>query len=221
MMNDLLKSSEAASSAPVGTAGGCAAGHASAIADIRSGALSWRMPVVFGVVRMLAGVEMGGRGAVRSEGGTAVGKAAEGSAKAVGGGTPQGASVFIPVAVGGRASAPVGGRRAAAALPTSTYLRIPPGGASGRHGRDGPANEGRGEAANGTDVVMAAVAASMKDQVRQFIVTAELRRHELRNKRIVKYTKLVLPEPGNGTYAKMLAAEAAGEDGDGDEEASP
>jgi len=71
------------------------------------------------------------------------------------------------------------------------------------------------------DAVMAAVAASMKDQARQFNVTAELRRQELRNKRIAKYTKLVLANPGNNMYAKMLAAEAAGEDGDGDEDASP
>ena len=174
-----------------------------------------------GVVRMLAGVEVGGRGALRSAGGTAVGTAAEGSTMVVGGGTPQGAPVFEPAAAGGRASAPAGGRRAAAALPTPEGLRVFPEGASGRHGRDGLANGGSGEAANGMDAVMAAVAASMKDQARQFNVTAELRRQELRNKRIAKYTKLVLANPGNDMYAKMLAAEAAGEDGDGDEDASP
>jgi len=70
------------------------------------------------------------------------------------------------------------------------------------------------------DAVMAAVAASMKDQALQFSVTAELRRQELRKKRIAKYTKLVFANPGNDKYAKMLAAEAAGEDGDGDEDAS-
>ena len=79
----------------------------------------------------------------------------------------------------------------------------------------------KGGGANGIDAVMAAVAALMKDQARQFNVTAELRRQELRNKRIAKYTKLVLANPGNDMYAKMLAAEAAGEDGDGDEDASP
>ena len=150
-----------------------------------------------GVVRMLAGVEVAGRGALRSAGGTAVGTAAEGSTMVVGGGTPQGAPVFEPATAGGRASAPAGGRRAAAALPTPEDLRVFPGGASGRHGRDGLANGGSGEAAIGMDAVMAAVAASMKDQARQFHVTAELRRQELRNKRIAKYTKLVLANPGN------------------------
>jgi len=174
-----------------------------------------------GVVRMLAGVEVGGRAAVRSAGGTAVGTAAERRAMVGGAGTPHGTPVFEPAAAGGRASARAGGRRAAAALPTPEDLRVPPWGASGRHGSDGLANGGVGEAANGMDAVMAAVAASIKDQARQFNVTAELRRQELRNKRISKHTKLVLANPGSDTYAKMLAAEAASENGDGDEDASP
>ena len=173
------------------------------------------------VVRMLAGVEVRGRGAVRSAGGTAVGTATEGSAMVGGAGTPRGAAALEPAAAGGRASVPTGGRRAAAALPTAEDLGVSPGGASRRHGRDGLDNGGVGDAAKGMDAVVAAVAASMKDQARQLNVTAELRQKELRNKRIAKYTKLVLANPGNDTYAKMLAAEAAGGDGDGDGVASP
>jgi len=148
-----------------------------------------------GVVRMLTGVEVGGRAAVRSAGGTAVGTAAEGRAVVGGAGTPQGTPFFEPAAAGGRASAPAGGRRAAAVVPTTQDLLVSPGGASGRHGRHEMANGGVGEAADGMDAVMAAVAASMYDKDWQFIVTAELRRQELRNKRISKDTKLRLANP--------------------------